>query len=221
MPLTICSIVNSAISTPDMRDDEIEIRNRLTGRQAERAEAAQIIEIAVADQAERDGEHDQPRHDLDDQARAAVHRLRDRGQIEMVVAAGRDRGADEDRVDEHRGGGFLQPQPGMADGAGDDVGGDRHRKAEAEDAAQDHQHGLEPVERPPFQMTLPLQHQFVGECHRPRCPVECCCFHPPLEGRVADAAQQTRAGWGRILPQMHPTPLDVRFAKATLPSRGG
>ena len=49
------------------------------------------------------------------EARRAVHRLRDRGQIQMVVAAGSDRGTNEDRIDEQRRGDFLQPKPGMAD----------------------------------------------------------------------------------------------------------
>src|ERR1700749_2699436 len=84
------------------RNDEIEIGDWITGRQPERAEAAEIIEIAVPDEAERDGEHDQPCDDLDGQARAAVHRLRDGGEIQVIVAPGRDRGTDEDRVDEHR-----------------------------------------------------------------------------------------------------------------------
>ena len=94
--------------------------------------------------------------------RRAVHRFGDRGEIEVIVAAGRHRRADEDRVDEQRRGDFLQPQPGVADHAGDDVGGDRQREAEAQHAAEDHQRELEPVERAPFQVTLPLQHQFVG-----------------------------------------------------------
>src|SRR5579871_3128448 len=53
----------------------------------------------------------------------------------------------------------------MADGASHDVGRHGQREAEAEDAAKHHQHQLEPVERPPLQMTLPLQHQFVGDGH--------------------------------------------------------
>ena len=83
-----------------------------------------------------------------------------------IVAPGGDRRPDEDRIDEQRGGDLLQPQPGMADGAGDDVAGDRQREAEAQHAAQDHQHQFEPVERSPFQVMLALQHQFVGDGHQ-------------------------------------------------------
>ena len=42
---------------------------------------------------------------------------------------------------------------------------DRQREAEAEDAAENHQRELEPVQRPPLQMTLPLRNELVGDCH--------------------------------------------------------
>src|SRR6266478_1814638 len=99
-------------------------------------------------------------------ARRAVHRLRDRGQIQMIVAAGGYRGADENRIDEQRGSDLLQPQPGMAEGPRDDVSRHRQRETEAQHATEDHQDQFEPVERSPFQVTLPLQHQFVGDGHR-------------------------------------------------------
>ena len=165
MPLTSCSTVNSAISTPDRRNRRIERGDRRARRQPETAETPEIVDIAEPDQAERHAEHHDADDDLDDQARRAVHRLGDRGQIEMIVAAGGDRGADEDRIDEQRGGDLLQPQPGMADGARDDVGRHRQREAETQHAAQHHQDQFEPVERPPFQVMLPLQHQFVGDGH--------------------------------------------------------
>src|SRR5207247_6658003 len=83
----------------------------------------------------------------------------------MIVAAGGYRRADENRIDEQRGSDFLQPQPGMADGPRDDVGRYRHRETETQDAAADHQEEFKLVERPPFQVTLPLQYQFVGDGH--------------------------------------------------------
>ena len=113
--------MNSAISTPRQRDRGIERGDRRVRRQAETAKAPEIVEVAEPDQAERDAEHHEADDDLDDQARRAVHRLGDRGQIEMIVAAGGDRGADEDRIDEQRRGDLLQPQPGTADRARDDV----------------------------------------------------------------------------------------------------
>jgi hypothetical protein len=84
----------------------------------------------------------------------------------MIVAAGGDRGADENSIDKQRGSDFLQPEPGMADGSRDNVEHDRQREAEAQQPAKHHQDQFELVERPPFQMTLPLQHQFVGDGHR-------------------------------------------------------
>jgi hypothetical protein len=53
----------------------------------------------------------------------------------------------------------------MTDGARDDVEHDREREPETQQPAQHHQDQLEPVERPPFQVMLPLQHQFVGDGH--------------------------------------------------------
>ena len=109
---------------------------------------AEIVDVAEPDQAQRDAEHHEADDDLDDQPRRAVHRLRDRGQVEMIVAAGRDRRADEDRVDEQRRGDLLQPQPGMADGARDDVA--RRPRARSRSSSTPQRIiriSLEPVER--------------------------------------------------------------------------
>src|SRR3954454_20997680 len=103
------------------RDRRRERSDRRSGRQPETAEAAQVIDIAEPDQAKRDREHDEANEDLDREPRPAVQGLRDRRQIEMIVAPGGDRGADEDRIDEQRRGHLLKPQPWMAYGAGDDV----------------------------------------------------------------------------------------------------
>src|ERR1700694_2073857 len=84
----------------------------------------------------------------------------------MLVPAGGDRGADENRIDEQRGSDFLQPQPRMADGARDDVSRYRQREAETQHATADHQEQFKLVERPPFQVMLLLYHQFVGDAHR-------------------------------------------------------
>ena len=100
------------------------------------AEAAQVVEVAIPDQADGDRQHDRRSTISTIDPRPAVHRLRDRGEIEMIVAAGGHGRTNEDRVDEQRRCHLLQPQPGMADGARHDVGGDRHREAEAEHAAQ-------------------------------------------------------------------------------------
>ena len=59
---------------------------------------------------------------------------------------------------------------GVTQRARENVEHHRERKAEAQDSAQHHQHELEPVERPPLQVTLPLQHQFVGDGHVPDSP---------------------------------------------------
>src|SRR5882672_8331874 len=83
----------------------------------------------------------------------------------MIVAAGGDGGTDEDGVNEKRGRYFLKPEPGMADGSCNDVAGHRQGKAEAQHAAKKHQHEFELVERRPFQVMLPSQHQFVGDGH--------------------------------------------------------
>src|SRR3981081_4161195 len=67
---------------------------------AETAKAPEIVDVAEPDQAERNAEDDDADDDLDDQPRRPVQCLGDRGQVQMIVAAGGDRGADEDRVDE-------------------------------------------------------------------------------------------------------------------------
>ena len=148
------------------RDRGIERGDRRIRRQPETAEAPEIVDVAVIDQDPRHRQHHDADHDLDDQPRRAMHRLGDRRQIEMIVAAGGDGGADEDGIDEQRRGRLLQPQPWAADGPRDDVGRDRQRESKTQYAADDHQDQFEPVERPPLQMMLPLQHQFVGNGHR-------------------------------------------------------
>ena len=60
---------------------------------------------------------------------------------------------------EERGGDLLQPQPGRAQRARDHVAEHRQREHEDAHAAQDHQHGLQPVERLPFQVAVALQDQ--------------------------------------------------------------
>jgi hypothetical protein len=67
----------------------------------------------------------------------------------------------------------------MADGAGQDIERDRERKAEAQKAADHHQHQLEPVDPPPFQVALSLQDQFVGDRHRQNNPWQ---VFPSLRG---------------------------------------
>src|SRR5689334_18524843 len=83
----------------------------------------------------------------------------------MIVAPGCDRGPDEDAVDEKGGRDLLQPQPGMTDGAREDVERDRSGEAEQRDPAQDHQKLLERIESRPFEVALPLQHELFGELH--------------------------------------------------------
>ena len=176
MVKSVCDAVDQLLDReqrdqqPGERNRRIERGDRRARRQPETAEAPEIVDVAEPDQAKRDAENHEADDDLDDQPRRAVQGFRDRGQVEMIVAAGGDRGANENRIDEQRGGDFLQPQPGMADGARDDVARHRQRKAETQHPAKDHQDQFEPVERPPFQVMLPLQHQFVGDGHRQNFP---------------------------------------------------
>ena len=83
----------------------------------------------------------------------------------MIVAAGRRGDADEDAVDEEGHRRLLQPQPGMADRAGDDVAHHQHAEAGDGDAAQDHQDVFERIERAPLQVALLLQDQAVIRRH--------------------------------------------------------
>jgi hypothetical protein len=96
-----------------------------------------------------------------------VQRIGDRREIEMIVAPAGDRRAGEDRIDEEGRRHLLQPQPRPADLAGDDVEDDRRAEPEQQQAAQHHQHGFERIERAPFQMTLPPEHQSVANGHDP------------------------------------------------------
>src|SRR5262249_30014674 len=60
---------------------------------------------------------------------------------------------------------FLKPKPGTADDSGRDIRANRHRETKQCCAADDHQDHLERVERLPFQMTLTLQDQLIGDAH--------------------------------------------------------
>jgi hypothetical protein len=94
-----------------------------------------------------------------------VHRFRYGSEIEVVVAACRDRRADENSVYEKGGRNLLEPEPGAANDAGGDIGTNRHRKTKQRKAADDHQDQFKRVERPPFKVALALQDQFVGNAH--------------------------------------------------------
>src|SRR5260221_335811 len=54
---------------------------------------------------------------------------------------------------------------GTAHLARDDVEDDGAAKAEEEEAAQHHQHGFEPIEGAPLEVTLPLQQESFGGNH--------------------------------------------------------
>ena len=125
------------------RDSRIERGNRRPRRQAETPKTSEVVDVAKPDQAKCHAENNDADNDLDDQARRAVQGIGDRGEVEMIIAAGGDRGADENSIDEQRGSYFLQPQPGMADGSRDDVKHDRQRKAEAQQPAKHHQDQFE------------------------------------------------------------------------------
>src|SRR5512136_1282482 len=58
--------------------------NRCVRRQAKAAEAAQVIQIAIINQAGGHHEHDQTNDQLSYQPWLAVHRFRDGSEIEMV-----------------------------------------------------------------------------------------------------------------------------------------
>ena len=105
--------------------------------------------------------------DFNREPRRAVHRFRQRRQIKVIVAARGDGRADEYRVDEERRRDFLEPQPRMTDAAGDDIESHGRREAEQQCPAQHHQDEFEHIERAPFQMTLTVQYELVGEPHGP------------------------------------------------------
>src|SRR5215471_1087410 len=148
------------------RDRSVEGGDRRIGGQTEAAEPAKEIEIAKVDQAARDRQDDEARRELDDETRRAVHRFRERGQVEVIVAPRRRRRSGEDSVDEERRRDLLEPEPGVADRARQNVEQDGERKAEQREPAYDHQAHLELVEDSPFQMTLPVEHELVGDRHR-------------------------------------------------------
>src|SRR3954453_13391309 len=68
--------------------------------QPETAETSDVVDVAEINQAERDAENGNANDDLHDQPRCAVQRLRDRREVQMIIAAGGDRGADENSIDE-------------------------------------------------------------------------------------------------------------------------
>jgi hypothetical protein len=147
------------------RDRGIERRNRRIRGQPKAAEAAEEIDVAEIDQAARNSENDEARRDLDDEPRRAVHRFGESGEVEVVVAPRRRRGAGENSIDEQGRRHLLEPQPGMADRPRHDV--ERNRQAEAgqRQPAEHHQDHLKRVEGAPFQMTLPVEHELFGDCH--------------------------------------------------------
>src|SRR5258705_6381780 len=93
------------------RDRGIERGDRRARRQAKTAKAADIVLVAEPDQTKGDAEHHDADDDLDDQPRRAMHRLGNRGQIEMIVAAGRAPRAPENSGDENSRGGLLPTPP--------------------------------------------------------------------------------------------------------------
>src|SRR5438093_11949360 len=85
----------------------------------------------------------------------------------MIVAARRRRDAEKDAVDEERHRRFLQPQPGAADAAGDDVAHHQDAKSGDSDAAKNHQDVLEWIKRAPLEVALLLQDQPAKALHAP------------------------------------------------------
>src|SRR5258705_1950861 len=101
------------------RNRGIERGDRRARGKAETAETPEIVDVAKPDQAERYAENHDADDDLDNQARRAVHRLGDRGQVQMIVAAGGYPGGPEKRTQEKPTGGLLQPQTPMSEGGRD------------------------------------------------------------------------------------------------------
>src|SRR3981081_3410493 len=87
------------------RYSRIERGDRRARWKAETAQPPEIVDVAEPDQAERNAEDDDADDDLDDQPRRPVQCLGDRGQVQMIVAAGGGRGGDEKPGDEKEGGG--------------------------------------------------------------------------------------------------------------------
>src|SRR6516162_354523 len=173
--LIVCETVAQAVDqlldrkqsnkNPADRDRRIEGRNRRHRGHSEAGEAAQEIQPTEIDEANRDAQDDDARRDLHNSPRCANQRICDCGEIEVIVAPRRDRGAGEDRVNEEGRCHLLQPQPWPTDLAGDDVEDDSAAKAKQQEAAQHHQDGFKRVERAPLEVTLPLKHQSFGHGH--------------------------------------------------------
>ncbi|MEH2559286.1 hypothetical protein V1286_006815 [Bradyrhizobium algeriense] len=83
----------------------------------------------------------------------------------MIVAPRRRADADEDAINEECHRRLLEPEPGVADGAGDDVAHHQDRESGDGDGAENHQNLFEPVERAPFQVALLLQHEAIESVH--------------------------------------------------------
>src|SRR4029077_16356212 len=123
-------------------------------------------EIAEIDHAKRHAQHDEAIEHLEKETLVAAHRFGEHCKIEMVVAPRRGGDTDKRSIDEEIHRRFLQPQPRMANRAGDDVAKNKHTECGEDNSAQDHQKIFERVEHAPFQMALFLQHQPVKTAHR-------------------------------------------------------
>ena len=84
----------------------------------------------------------------------------------MIVTPGRDRGANEDAVDEEGGRHLLRPQQGMAGDSCQNVKQRRRGEASQTDAAELHQNPLEWVQRPPFEAPIGVEDEVRAAVHR-------------------------------------------------------
>src|SRR5437016_4806446 len=73
------------------RDRRVERRNRRVRGQTKAAKSAKEIEIAEIYEAAGRRQNHKARDDLDDNTSLAVHRLGERGQVEMIVSSRRRR----------------------------------------------------------------------------------------------------------------------------------
>src|ERR1700676_63686 len=83
---------------PGERYRRIERGDRRPRGQPETAETPEKVDVTEPDQAKRHAEHHEADDDLDDQPWRAVQGFRDRGQIQVIIATGRDRGTNENRI---------------------------------------------------------------------------------------------------------------------------
>src|SRR4029077_20923297 len=133
---------------------------------AQALEAVENVEITEIYHAKRHAQHDEAIEHLEKETLVAAHRFGEHCKIEMIIAPRRGGNADKRSIDEEIHRRFLQPQPRMADRAGDDVANNKNAECSDDDSAQDHQQIFEWVEYAPFQMTLFLQDQPVKTAHR-------------------------------------------------------